>query len=58
MKLIINKKDLANNPKRHPGLQDLDLWTRDQLVDFIAKKHLTPRILDVKQQMIVSIAEE
>ena len=29
----ITKADLANNPPTHPGIQDLDLWTEDQMRD-------------------------
>jgi hypothetical protein len=29
----IRIEDLANNPPRHPGLQDLDIWTKEQLID-------------------------
>lgn len=31
----ITKAELANNPPKHPSLQDLDLWTEDQLRDYI-----------------------
>jgi len=32
----ITKADLANNPKpKHPGFQDLDLWTEDQLRNYV-----------------------
>jgi hypothetical protein len=31
----IRIEDLANNPPRHPGLQDLDIWTKEQLIDYI-----------------------
>ena len=31
----LKQSDLANNPPRHPGLQDLDLWTEDQMREWI-----------------------
>ena len=33
--LKIKESDLANNPPRHPGLHDLDLWTEDQMREWI-----------------------
>ena len=29
--LIINESDLANNPPSPPKLQDLDIWTEDEM---------------------------
>ena len=29
--LELKESDLANNPPSHPGLQDLDIWTEDQM---------------------------
>ena len=36
--LVLKESDLANNPPKHPGLQDLDLWTEDQMRAWI-KEH-------------------
>ena len=36
--LEIKESDLANNPPSHPGLQDLDIWTEDQMRAWI-KEH-------------------
>ena len=36
--LTINSDDLADNPPSHPGLQDLDIWTEDQMREWI-KSH-------------------
>jgi len=36
--LKIKESDLANNPPSHPGLQDLDIWTKDQMFEWI-KSH-------------------
>ena len=33
--LKIKESDLANNPSEHPGLQDLDLWTPEQMRKWI-----------------------
>ena len=33
--LEIKESDLANNPPSHPGLQDLDSWTPDQMRKWI-----------------------
>ena len=33
--LKIKESDLANNPPRHPGLHDLDLWTPEQMREWI-----------------------
>ena len=33
--LELKESDLANNPPRHPGLQDLDIWNEDQLRSWI-----------------------
>jgi len=35
--LLINKDDLADNPPSHPGFQDLDIWTEDQMREWIKK---------------------
>jgi len=36
--LEIKESDLADNPPSHPGLQDLDIWTEDQMREWI-KSH-------------------
>ena len=36
--LEIKESNLANNPPSHPGLQDLDIWTEDQMREWI-KSH-------------------
>ena len=36
--LELKESDLANNPPSHPGLQDLDIWTEDQMREWI-KSH-------------------
>ena len=36
--LVLKESDLANNPPSHPGLQDLDIWTEDQMRAWI-KEH-------------------
>ena len=33
--LIINESDLANNPPSPPKLQDLDIWTKDEMRNWI-----------------------
>jgi len=33
--LEIKESDLADNPPSHPGLQDLDIWTEDQMREWI-----------------------
>ena len=33
--LIINESDLANNPPSPPKLQDLDIWTEDEMREWI-----------------------
>jgi len=33
--LEIKESNLANNPPSHPGLQDLDIWTEDQMREWI-----------------------
>tara|TARA_Y100000361_G_scaffold34473_1_gene28954 strand:- start:731 stop:865 length:135 start_codon:yes stop_codon:yes gene_type:complete len=41
VKLKLNESDLAPKAERlRPGLQDLDLWTNQELIDFIVKHHL------------------
>ena len=34
-RLELDEVDLANNPPSHPGLQDLDIWTEDQMREWI-----------------------
>ena len=34
-KFKIDKSELADNPPSHPGLQDLDIWTEDQMREWI-----------------------
>ena len=36
--LKIKESDLANNPPSHPKLQDLDIWTKDEMREWI-KSH-------------------
>ena len=36
--LFITKENLADNPPRHPGLQDLDIWTEEQMRKWIMKR--------------------
>ena len=42
--LKIKESDLANNPQKikarpsHPGLQDLDIWTKDQMFEWIKSR--------------------
>ena len=36
--LVLKESDLANNSPSHPGLQDLDIWTEDQMRAWI-KEH-------------------
>jgi len=31
----INDSDLADNQPKHPRLQDLDIWTKDQMREWI-----------------------
>ena len=36
--LFINPDDPSDNSSKHPGLQDLDIWTKDQMFEWI-KSH-------------------
>ena len=36
--LFINPDDLVDNPPEHPKLQDLDIWTDNQLRDWIKSR--------------------
>ena len=37
--LKINPSDLADNDPYHPGLQDLDIWTEDQMRSWIKRQY-------------------
>ena len=44
--LKLKESDLANNPPRHPGLQDLDIWTEDQMRAWIKHRVIHEQLID------------
>ena len=49
--MILNVNDLADNSNepKELKLQDIDVWTKEELLGFIIKHHISPLLKDLEK---------